>query len=380
MHSENKQHDVLTVVRWPVGGIRTYLRELLRQEVFQGIRFKIVMPRTDESIHLADEVSSERVVCVLTDNDSGALLRQTWVESARQRFCLLHAHGFTSAMTSFLVARSRRTPLLLTAHDVFTDGQYRGVLGSLKRCAVEAVLRRVDVIHAVTQDGASNLTKYLPAVASGPCRLVVIPHGVNIDGFSRSSPRNVRAELKLGQSVFLFGFFGRFMAQKGFRTLVEAAGKLVDDGLADHFRVLCVGGGGFVREDTAYIEQRGLAQQFAFLPFERDIGPSLKGVDAVVMPSLWEASGLLAMEAMVCGTPLIASSCVGLRETIADTPTRGIEPRDAVALAAAMRQEMQSPTKSASAAFVPAAMQRFDARSSFRALHALYQELIGCSS
>lgn len=378
MHSENKLHDVLTIVRWPVGGIRTYLRELLRQEVFNGVRFKIVMPRTDESIHLADEIARPGVQCVLTANDNGALLRQTWIESRRNRFSLLHAHGFTSAMTSFAAARAYRLPLLLTAHDVFTEGQYQGHLGRLKRFAVEAVLRRVDAIHAVTQDGASNLTEYLPAVAKGPCRLTVIPHGINIAGFNGSASRNVRAELNLSDGVVLFGFFGRFMAQKGFRTLVEATGKLVADGLADRFRVICVGGGGFVREDTAFIEQCGLTRQFAFLPFERHIGPSLKGMDAVVMPSLWEASGLLAMEAMVSGTPLIASTCIGLRETIAGTPARGVAPKDASALASAMRAEMESPSKGASQAFVATAIERFDARNSFAALHKLYEETIGC--
>jgi len=38
--------------------------------------------------------------------------------------------------------------------------------------------------------------------------------------------------------------------------------------------------------------------------------------------SVWEASGLLAMEAMVCGVPLIATDCVGLRETVSRSPAR----------------------------------------------------------
>jgi glycosyltransferase involved in cell wall biosynthesis len=238
----------------------------------------------------------------------------------------------------------------------------------------------MDVIHAVTQDGADNLREFLPGVVKGPCRITVIPHGINIGSFNDSSARDVRRELQLDQNVVLFGFFGRFMAQKGFRTLVEAAALLVKEGLGDRFRVVCVGGGGFVREDTAFIEQRGLKNQFAFLPFERHIGPSLKGVDVVVMPSLWEASGLLAMEAMVCGTPLIASTCIGLQETIAGTPAKGVTPKDATSLATAMRNEIASPSKEASRAFVPAAMQRFDARNSFRDLHAVYADLVRCSA
>lgn len=48
---------------------------------------------------------------------------------------------------------------------------------------------------------------------------------------------------------------------------------------------------------------------------------AIRGVDAVVMPSKWEACPLLPMEVMVSGRPLIATDCIGMNEVVADSPT-----------------------------------------------------------
>ena len=48
---------------------------------------------------------------------------------------------------------------------------------------------------------------------------------------------------------------------------------------------------------------------------------AIRGVDAVVMPSKWEACPLLPMEVMVSGRPLIASNCIGMNEVTAGSPT-----------------------------------------------------------
>src|SRR6185437_15543213 len=116
--------------------------------------------------------------------------------------------------------------------------------------------------------------------------------------------------------------FGRFMEQKGFRVLIDAVGILKRNGLSPaRARVLAVGSGGYVREDRARIAAFGLEEFFTIWPYQRDIASILKGIHCLVMPSLWEASGILAMEAMVAGIPVIGSDCVGLRETLAESPS-----------------------------------------------------------
>ena len=72
----------------------------------------------------------------------------------------------------------------------------------------------------------------------------------------------MRAELGIDPHTFLVGFFGRFMAQKGFRTLVDAIGLLQRAQDTPNITVLAVGSGGFIREDKDYIQGLGLALPF----------------------------------------------------------------------------------------------------------------------
>ncbi len=372
------QISALCVARWPVGGIRTYLREMFRQKHFAGVRFTVLMPETVESKHLADEISSERIKWLFTENSAVALAQAAWRLIRSGDFALVHSHGFTSAMCTSLPVALQGLPHLVTAHDVFTKGQFSGFRGEIKRLGVQALLRRADVLHAVTEDGRNNILEFLPTMKARASRIDVIPHGVDTNKLVAATARDLRSELKLPPATFLFGFFGRFMAQKGFRVLVSAVRIIREQGLIPQgFRVICVGAGGYIQEDRDLIQQQGLSELFVFLPFEREIGSSLKAVDAVVMPSLWEASGLLAMEALVCGTPLIASSCIGLRETVANTPVRTVVPKDAAELARAMIEEATAPSRAQALQFVPTAVQRFNASTSFEALRVVYDQLLG---
>jgi glycosyltransferase involved in cell wall biosynthesis len=371
---------ILLVVRWPVGGIRTYLREMLRQKVFDDLDITVLMVRTNESDALIQETTSRAVTWRVVEGSTNSLLRAASGEVLRGSYALVHAHGITAAMCVTVAGFLRRVPMIVTAHEVFTAGQFRGWRGWLKRWAISAALRAFQVIHLVSRDAALNMSEFMPGLTLRAGRLQVVTHGVDVARFSAGSRRDLRHELRLDPDVRLFGFFGRFMAPKGFRVLIRAAELLAERPGVGPFVVACAGSSGFVREDRDVLRNKGLSEKFFFLPFERDIAPTLKGVDAVVMPSLWEASGLLAMEAMVSGTPLVASNCIGLRETVEDTPARVAQFGDAESLAQAMAEEISASSKEAASKFMLEAARRFDARSSFAQVRALYARWLGGKS
>ena len=88
----------------------------------------------------------------------------------------------------------------------------------------------------------------------------------------------------------------------------------------------------------------------------------LKGLDVVAMPSLWEACGLLAMEAMVAGVPLVGTDCVGLREVLRNTPAHVVPAKDSLALSEALMMEMRNPTTSRAREFAIEAAARFQVK------------------
>jgi glycosyltransferase involved in cell wall biosynthesis len=169
---------------------------------------------------------------------------------------------------------------------------------------------------------------------------------------------------------------GRFMAQKGFRYLIDAIEALLNEhNLPKHPVVITFGAGGFVREEKQALKGRGIEGNFYFMPFTSDVAGTIKGVDVVAIPSLWEACPLLPMEALVCGTPLIGSNCIGLREVLNETPAIVVNAKDGNMLAAAIEKEVRNPTKKDFTSFVEVAAKRFDVRKQSLELEALYEQI-----
>jgi glycosyltransferase involved in cell wall biosynthesis len=355
---------ILLVVRWPIGGIRTHLKyvyPLIYREL-PGLKVTMIAPRTEHSETLERDLAALPITYVYLDVYCSF---RTLVSTVRQQlssasFDLVHSQGFTAGAAAALPANLRRVPHLMSVHDVIQDSQFTGVRGWARKLGMKALFGRIDLVHAVSDDVRENLIAHLGGRFSR--RVRVVRNGILTRPILEARPRDLRAELGLGSDALLVGFFGRFMAQKGFPTLVEAIRLLRQSAApgARRIHVAAFGGGGFVREEQAAIERAGLAEAFSFFPFVADIAGALKAVDVIAMPSLWEAAPLLPMEAMVAGVPVIGTSCIGLSEVLAGTPAVMLKPGDGAALAAAVAQEASSSSRSTAEAFVRDATSRFD--------------------
>ncbi|AJY68196.1 hypothetical protein RW64_00575 [Geobacter sulfurreducens] len=250
---------------------------------------------------------------------------------------------------------------MVTIHDVFVSGQFDGWLGFLKKTIISILLPLVNVIHTVSNDAKDNLIDYLPTLKYFRNRIIPILNGIEIERFKQAEVINLRAQLDIDSNTFLIGFLGRFMRQKGFVYLVDAIDMLAKEYKIDKKPVIIAfGEGAFIREEMITIKQKGLNDSVYFMPFEPNIAPILKGLDVVVMPSLWEACGLLAMESMVVGTPLVTTNCIGLREVVCDTPCRTVSIMNSKELAQAIYDEMVEPSKVVFEKYSPEAARRFD--------------------
>jgi glycosyltransferase involved in cell wall biosynthesis len=370
---------VLTVARWPVGGIRTYLRYLVSAPALLDYDFVLVAPNEDG---LDRYVAEGRAPCrewIASGSSIATMNKTVWAAIRKWKPLLVHSHGFLSCAASGLVSRLRGLPHLLTVHDLLLAPQFVGWSGRIRYLTLGVTLSLPDYIHCVTNDSRDNLLTSYSWLMSMKRRLVVIPHGVDTMEIERAPTRDLATELGVSRETVIFGFLGRFMAQKGFRVLVDAVQILKRRGLTPtQARILALGSGGFVREDRAQIAALGLSEFFTFWPSQPDIATILKGIHCLVMPSLWEASGILAMEAMVAGTQVIGTECVGLRETLAASPAVRVRPNDAEQLSDAIGRFVERPDTSAALEFRHEASSRFSANRSFADLRDLYARL--CSS
>jgi glycosyltransferase involved in cell wall biosynthesis len=277
------------------------------------------------------------------------------------KFDLIHSHGFTAGIYSTLPACFIKIKHIMTSHDILLSKQFTGLKGILKKKAIAFLLPTIDVIHSVSHDAHNNLLREMPNLKKRVNNCIVIPNGIEVERFKETKKRNFRKELCLPEDTFLIGFFGRFMSPKGFVYLIKSMELLrKDSDLPKKPVVLSFGYGGFIREDMEYINKMGLGEYFHFLDFTPNIAPSLKGLDVVIMPSLWEACGLLAMEAMVAGVPVIGTDCIGLREVLKNTPNNVVPAGNSFALAKAIKHEIRNPSISKAEKFKEVAAKHFD--------------------
>lgn len=354
---------ILIVVRWPVGGIRSYLRYSYA-----------LLPPDEFSLTLVGPAGSELEECeralplfqprMLPARSASLRHMAHAVRGAirHQPFDLVHSQGYSSALVAALPARIAGIPHIVTIHDMFTDAMRKRWSVRAGRILLASALGLVDIVQPTGAAVEENYRRHMGFWPATRPAIRTIRNGIDVARFSGSERRDLRTELGLEPGDFLIGFLGRFMAIKGFHCLTKAMEHLVRK-LNPTRRpvVVAVGSGGFIREDRAFIEQSGLRDNFRFLPFTNDISATLKGMDVVAIPSMSEASPILPMEALVSGVPVVASDCAGLRDVLANTPARLFPVGNAARLAEALRDAMVEPRSTNWAAFRETAADRFDA-------------------
>ncbi|MBZ5555293.1 MAG: glycosyltransferase family 4 protein [Acidobacteriia bacterium] len=376
---------ILTVIRHPVGGIRTYLKYTYGHLDEQKYEFTILTVQGDEAQLILKDLEKFGVNLVEVEGRhplAGMIWRMFLMIRGRRHWDLIHSQGYTAAMVAVLASVFSRTCHVVTPHEVLRQDQFAGWLGPLKRKILGFLLSRADVIQSVSHDAQENLVEYLPVLRRHPSKLAVIMNGISVEEFDQGSIEGgstFRKDNGIGDEVVLFGFFGRFMPAKGFTVLIDAVEEIAKgNGIKRDFKVVAVNDGAFIREYKAIIARKGLSNYFLFSGFIPKVAPVMREMDAVVMPSLWEAFGLLATEGMIAGVPVIASNCIGLREAVKDTPAIMVEAGDSHSIAEGMRRFVSDEMryKEEARRFIPIAKSRFDSRVSAAKLDNLFDEAI----
>lgn len=369
--------NILIVARWPLGGIRTYMRYMFRYFP-KNYNLTILAASTQENEALARDVTEYGAHLIITKQASfSGFVKEIFFELKNKHSDIILSQGFISAVAVFLANLPFKIPHILTIHGIVEPRYLTGHLVPIKRFFLKWILSRITVHYGVSKDILSHLYEQFPSLKECGSRSIVIPNGIEMSEFNapQNMPNDLRNHLNLSNSTFLFGFFGRFMQQKGFDLLIEAVNILIHQEGIRPFAVLAVGSGDYIRELQQKISKLGVAQCFKFIPFQHQVHQLYPQVDAIVMPSRWEASGLLAMEALCMGTPLIASDCMGLRETVFETPAMIFPSEDVGALVNIMRECMVNNKADEFKRFIPSAKKRYDVSNSSQLLVKLIESI-----
>jgi len=138
----------------------------------------------------------------------------------------------------------------------------------------------------------------------------------------------LREKLGLPPNCFLLIIVGSLTNQKGHKYLIEAMKDLDEEDV-----LLVVGDGPLRNELLGKVQDYELTDKVFFLGQRRDVPFLLAASDLFVLPSLWEGQGLVLLEAMASGLPVVASNVGGVPEVISDETGYLLEPGNPVQLA-----------------------------------------------
>lgn len=251
----------------------------------------------------------------------------------RLRPDVVHAHWwFPGGVIGAIASLLTRTPLVITLHGSDVHIAERPGLRKLARLT----LRRAKVIGVVSEALRREVIDLLNV---DPAKVVVLPMPVQMPVPADLAPPADPPPLRLV-------CVGRLAREKGFGVLLDALGMLDGPVELDVF-----GDGPAGDELRAAAKPFGDAVRFHGARPRAEIATSLASAHALVVPSLREGLGMVALEALAVGRPVIASGVGGLVETVVDGDD-GIlvPPGDPRALADALHRLPLPPPKAAAVA------------------------------
>lgn len=307
------------------GGIRVHLWQLLSGLPAHGAEALLAAPLTlaaPPGTQRADVAIGERLHPLrdLAQVRALTLLRAEWKAD------VVHAHGYKAALVASVAGTK---PLVVTFHNLWPPGA-----GALARAGLRWAVR-----ESACQVGVSEAVLASVSAATGPLpHPVVIPNAVDASLFAELPVReDARQRLGLPQAASVVGFAGRLLPAKGAQVLLAAAAELVRE--QTELLVAVAGEGPQRAELEAVAAEPPLAGHVRFLGHLEEVRLLFAAADVWAIPSLQEGGGIVALEAMAAGLPLVASRVGGLAETLEDGATAFlVPPDDPSALAAALRQ------------------------------------------
>ncbi|MCC7321306.1 MAG: glycosyltransferase family 4 protein [Rubellimicrobium sp.] len=280
---------------------------------------------------------------------------------------VLHARRNNEMILGLLLRHLLRKKLRL----VFTSAR-EGRRSALTRWLV----RRMDGVVATSPRAGAHLG----------VRVTVIRHGIDTGVFHPPADRaRLRQRLGLAPDGVILGCFGRVRPDKGTGHLVDALIGLLPDRPGVEAVIL----GRITRRHadfaaglTARIAAAGLDERVHVLPEvpESAMADWYGALDLLVAPSLKEGFGLTPLEAMACGTPVVATTAGAFEEMVVHEGTGLIVPvNDPSALQAAIARALDHPgERRAWGAAGPAHVAaHFRLEDEAAALNAIYRELLG---
>lgn len=367
---------ILHVAESVKGGCGTYLNQLVQMQLLDpGIQnVRVVLP--DAHIVQVPDIPERNRSLFTSRGRSLRSLHALWramerdVDTFRPDCIHLHSTFAGGVGRIGLALRRSRPPVVYCAHGWAFDMAGSSLKRSAMALAERALAHGCEGVIAISE---YERTRGI-AVGIAPERLVTVLNGIIDAPGSPTSAAPVQSDRRFDEARRRILFIGRLDRQKGIDVLLNAI-----SGLEEKVDLRIIGSA-VVGDETGLTCDRPNVAMLGWCD-DRQIRQQLDWADCVAIPSRWEGFGLVALEAMRAGRPVIASNVGGLPEVVEDGHTGWlVPPEDHAALQAALLAPTDAQLAAAGAAGRRRFVQRFTIERTATALSAVYRQAIAMRS
>lgn len=332
------------------GGMNVYVRELSHMLGAKGVHVDVYTRSQDEHVpHVVHDLGFGNRVVHVPAGPELPLPKQTlaeYIDSFRDyiidfserknlEYDIIHSHYWMSGIAGKDLKEQWGAPLVHMFHTlglmknrIARGGEFEG---DYRIRGEREVLRHADKIIAATTAELAQL-QWLYEVRTD--YITIVPPGVDLEHFYPIPKDEAREYLNIPPDIKMILFVGRIEPLKGIDTLIKAMALMREKGVMDKHKICLsvIGGDASISEDVLSHEMTRLYELRQDLGLENNISflgkrsqDSLpyyySAANVVTMPSEYESFGMVALEAMACGTPVVASQVGGLAYLIQDGET-----------------------------------------------------------
>jgi len=292
---------------------------------------------------------------------------------------IVHAHGhpYLTSLIAAKLAKRYNKPFVLTQHNTFIE--YDSIFDRVERLNDLAVgketLKEADRIITV-----SNATKdYVLSLGAKPGKIKVLHNGVDLVRFRLLDGKReeIRRKLGISQSSIVVLTVRRLVYKNGVDTLIDSANIAVRKNPKITF--LVVGKGPDINNVQMRIRQLGIENNFRLTGFvkDEDLPFYYNSADFFVLPSKsGEGLPLVALEAMACGLPIIATNVGGISEILMKDYGKLVPSNQPESLAEAILEFSNIDFSSRKSELRAEIEEKFSWDKNVEALIGIYEELI----
>lgn len=226
-------------------------------------------------------------------------------------FDLVHIHSFNTIFSILVGLKGVNIPVVATRH-IYVEHVKKDIFHKW-------YLGRIDKMLAISKFSRRNILETYPITDD---KIETLYLGINFDRYTRDEQKAIqfRKQFSIPENKKVIGVVGRIDPAKGQMEFVKAIPYIIKEHPDAHFVIVgkttSSKENDYLTEVKKEVQALGIDTFVTFTGFFSDVSIPMSAMDIFVMPSYFEAFGLIAIEAMACKIPVVATNMGSIEEMI----------------------------------------------------------------